>query len=110
MNSRLGHCHGTRSGGVAVYRSLQQGWLEELCHSTHVIDRTFVTNDGTRWIIDYKSAEPGEQRIEEFLQQEAEAHQPQFTRYKSLVDGKDNNEIVCALYFPNLSLLHKVAV
>ena len=38
-----------------------------------IIDRTFVDEKGTRWVIDFKTSEPGEgERLADFLQQEAE--------------------------------------
>jgi ATP-dependent helicase/nuclease subunit A len=49
----------------------------------HVVDRTFVEN-GTRWVIDYKSARLEEGVAELALQQQAERYRPQLERYAAL--------------------------
>jgi ATP-dependent exoDNAse (exonuclease V) beta subunit len=61
-----------------------------------IIDRTFV-DQGTRWIIDYKSSSPSEnQSLENFLEQEARVYQPQLSRYASLF----SEPVKTMLYFP----------
>jgi len=61
-----------------------------------IVDRTFVEN-GTRWIIDYKSSSPSEnQKLEDFLHHEAETYSPQLKRYAALFD----EPVKAMLYFP----------
>jgi ATP-dependent exoDNAse (exonuclease V) beta subunit len=48
---------------------------------THIIDRTFIEN-GTRWIIDYKSTDLGSNI--DALKQEAQQYRPQLDRYAGL--------------------------
>lgn len=61
-----------------------------------IIDRTFVEN-GTRWIIDYKSSSPAEnQSLEDFLQHEIRTYRPQLERYAALFD----KPVKAMLYFP----------
>ncbi|MGH1371594.1 MAG: UvrD-helicase domain-containing protein [Cellvibrionaceae bacterium] len=72
-----------------------------------IIDRTFIDN-GTRWIIDYKSSEPSaEQSREEFLTQEIAHYRDQLDRYTQLFDSEDQ-PVKSALYFPLMSHLEVV--
>jgi ATP-dependent exoDNAse (exonuclease V) beta subunit len=74
----------------------------ELVHA--VIDRTFFDNEGTRWIIDYKTTEPAEgETVEEFLERERDHYRPQLEVYKQLLQQWSPRDHVCtALYFPLL--------
>jgi ATP-dependent exoDNAse (exonuclease V) beta subunit len=67
-----------------------------------VIDRTFVTADGVRWVIDYKTSAPqtGE-TMGTFYRREADHYQGQLVAYKELLKALDMaHEIKMALYFP----------
>lgn len=78
-------------------------------NKTHIIDRTFI-EDGVRWIVDYKSSEPkNDETLESFLDSESQSYGPQLDRYKSIFKKKGEANIVKALYFPAISVLHKVA-
>jgi ATP-dependent exoDNAse (exonuclease V) beta subunit len=51
----------------------------------HVIDRTFIDAEGTRWIIDYKSSTPGkDQSLPGFLQEQSARYRPQLLGYAAL--------------------------
>ncbi len=50
-----------------------------------VIDRTFLDEDGTRWIIDYKTGEHRGGSLERFLAQERERYRPQLEGYARLL-------------------------
>jgi ATP-dependent helicase/nuclease subunit A len=68
-----------------------------------VIDRTFVTDDGVCWVIDFKTSEPGEgEPLAEFLQREAESYRPQLQVYLELLRRRsaDVARLRGALYFP----------
>ncbi len=67
---------------------------------THIIDRCFIDN-GVRWIIDYKSAEPqpGES-TDTFLRDQLEQYREQLQRYQNLCLQLDAIPVQCALYFP----------
>jgi ATP-dependent helicase/nuclease subunit A len=79
-----------------------QGNKIDLKLRDNIIDRSFIT-DGIRWIIDYKSSEPGpEQSTEDFLIQETKAYQPQLARYKACFEALGEANIKLALYFPLL--------
>jgi len=66
-----------------------------------VLDRTFIEN-GTRWIIDYKTSSHSGGDLEGFLQNEAERYREQLQRYKNAMAIKETRPIRTALYFPLL--------
>jgi ATP-dependent helicase/nuclease subunit A len=68
----------------------------------NIIDRTFIA-EGTRWIIDYKSSEPGtNQSVIEFVAQEIAAYKPQLARYQACFNALNETDIKAALFFPLL--------
>jgi ATP-dependent exoDNAse (exonuclease V) beta subunit len=67
-----------------------------------VIDRSFVDESGTRWLIDYKTgAHEGGDR-EDFLDREQQRYQPQLEHYARLFAQLENRPIRLGLYFPML--------
>ncbi len=67
----------------------------------YVIDRTFIDEAGTRWIIDYKTAEPGAgQSLADFMAQQQAQYQDQLYRYGQLISQMEHRPIQLALYFP----------
>jgi ATP-dependent helicase/nuclease subunit A len=72
----------------------------------HIVDRTFIDANGTRWIIDYKSARPGEEQdIDEFLQQQSALYRQQLLDYAALF-SEDSRPLQLALLFTMLPALH----
>ena len=70
-----------------------------------IVDRTFIDN-GVRWIIDYKTAEPAAGESEEtFLQSQLEHYRAQLESYQRLFFARGEREVRCALYFPLLQKL-----
>lgn len=71
-----------------------------------VIDRTFIDQSGTRWIIDYKSAAPtaGQSRTE-FVAQQVERYRQQLHEYATLF-REQPEPVRLALFFTALPLLH----
>jgi len=66
------------------------------------IDRTFVDDDGVRWVIDYKtSVHEGGDR-EAFLDREARRYAGQMAAYGDALRGLGSGEIRLGLYFPLL--------
>jgi ATP-dependent exoDNAse (exonuclease V) beta subunit len=64
------------------------------------VDRTFVEN-GTRWIIDYKTSEPLGMGLETFFDQEAQRYRDQLAAYRTLFRQMEEERVVrAALYFP----------
>lgn len=69
------------------------------------IDRTFIDESGTRWVIDYKSGQHDGAGREAFLDAEVSRYRPQLARYATLVRAWDathggERPIRVALYFP----------
>jgi len=76
-----------------------------------VIDRTFVAQDGTRWIIDFKTSSHEGGGLEEFLSSEVDRYRTQLQRYATLMRGyRPNEPIKAALYFPLLKSWREVAL
>ncbi len=67
-----------------------------------VIDRTFVDEQGVRWIVDYKTGEHTGGDLEAFLDNERTRYQEQLERYGRLLFQQDRRPIRLALYFPLL--------
>ncbi len=67
-----------------------------------VIDRTFIDEQGVRWIIDYKTGEHTGGDLETFLDNEKTRYQAQLERYARLLFHQDQRPIRLALYFPLL--------
>jgi ATP-dependent helicase/nuclease subunit A len=74
----------------------------------HIIDRTFVTDDGVRWIIDYKTGRHLGGNLAAFLESEQQRYRPQLRRYREALAAIDDRPIKTALYFPLLQVLHEV--
>jgi len=66
----------------------------------YVIDRSFVDQDGTRWIIDYKTGEHLAGDRDDFLDQELQRYRAQLENYARIVRLLDDRPIRLALYFP----------
>jgi ATP-dependent helicase/nuclease subunit A len=69
-----------------------------------VIDRTFVDEQGIRWVIDYKCSRPGEgEELAAFLAGEVERYRVQLQEYCQLMAQRSPQEPVkAALYLPLL--------
>lgn len=68
----------------------------------YMIDRTFIDETGSRWIIDYKISQPLDQKnVAEFLIQEQTKYEKQLKNYaKALLALDPTTPIKLALYFP----------
>ena len=71
-----------------------------LCEA--VIDRTFIDENGVRWIIDYKTSAHDRRGLENFLEKEKERYREQLERYARLMVQRDDRPIRLGLYFPLL--------
>ena len=67
-----------------------------------MIDRTFIDDAGTRWIIDYKMSDHQGSDLENFFESERERYQEQLERYARLMFQKEERPIRLGLYFPLL--------
>jgi ATP-dependent helicase/nuclease subunit A len=68
-----------------------------------VIDRTFVDEQGTRWIVDYKTSSHEGAGLEAFLDREQQRYGHQLERYATLVRRLGPEPVRLGLYFPLLS-------
>jgi ATP-dependent helicase/nuclease subunit A len=65
-----------------------------------IIDRTFIDDNDTRWIIDYKTAHFEGDNLENFLRREQEEYQEQMSHYLKALSFLDKRPIKLGLYFP----------
>ncbi len=69
-------------------------------NKNYVLDRTFVDETGTRWIIDYKSADYAGDDLENFLLTQQKQYENQLYEYYLAVKELDSRPIKVGLYFP----------
>ena len=74
------------------------------------IDRCFVTEQGERWIVDYKTSTHEGAGLTEFLESEATRYRAQLRRYRDALQSIEPMPTRTALYFPLLRVLHEVDV
>ncbi len=74
-----------------------------------VIDRTFIDDNGTRWIIDYKTTAFTQDDMHEFLANEQKKYQEKMHKYSIAMRKTDERAVKCGLYFPALSAWHEWA-
>ena len=67
-----------------------------------IIDRTFVDEQGIRWIIDYKTSRHESTDIKQFLDQQQERYREQLEKYAAIMSALDDRPIRLGLYFPLL--------
>lgn len=67
-----------------------------------VIDRSFVDEEGARWIIDYKTSRHEGADVEAFLDNEQARYRGQLERYARLLQASGDSQIRLGLYFPLL--------
>jgi ATP-dependent exoDNAse (exonuclease V) beta subunit len=68
-----------------------------------VVDRTFIDEGGTRWIVDYKTGTHEGADMDAFLDREQERYRGQLEQYAALMRGVDDRPIRLGLYFPLLN-------
>jgi ATP-dependent exoDNAse (exonuclease V) beta subunit len=73
-----------------------------------VIDRCFIDEHGTRWVIDYKTSAHEGGGLDEFLDQELERYRAQLATYRDLAQGLGPQPVRAALYFPLLGALREL--
>jgi ATP-dependent exoDNAse (exonuclease V) beta subunit len=73
---------------------------------SYVIDRTFIDDQGVRWIIDYKSSTlPSKLSIVAFIEEQSNLYRPQLENYLDLFSQIDQRPIKLALFFTNIPKL-----
>jgi ATP-dependent helicase/nuclease subunit A len=72
-----------------------------------VIDRSFIDEQGSRWVIDFKTSRHEGGRLEAFVDQELERYRGQLTTYAALARELGPEPVRAALYFPLLGILRE---
>lgn len=72
-----------------------------------VVDRSFVDEEGTRWVIDFKTSTHEGGGLEEFIAQQLERYRGQLTTYATLARGLGPEPVRAALYFPLLGIFRE---
>ncbi len=67
-----------------------------------VIDRTFIDQQGVRWIVDYKTGYRAGSDVEGFLDQEQQRYQDQLQGYAELFRQLETLPVKLGLYFPRM--------
>jgi ATP-dependent exoDNAse (exonuclease V) beta subunit len=75
-----------------------------------IIDRSFVDEEGIRWVIDFKTSSPHGDDLETFVAGELELYRPQLEKYVALASGLGPEPVRAALYFPQLALFRECRV
>lgn len=75
-----------------------------------VLDRVRIDDEGTHWIVDYKTSSHEGGQIKEFLQAESDRYRPQLAKYANLYKNYSGAPVRCALYFPLLQEFIEVPV
>ena len=65
-----------------------------------VFDRSFIDEQGVRWVIDYKTSQHTGSGLDAFLDREVERYQPQMQRYAALAQKMGPQPVRLGLYFP----------
>jgi ATP-dependent helicase/nuclease subunit A len=97
----------------AGHRDARSEWALSSRHqgtvSHHVIDRSFIDADGSRWIVDYKTGEHGGGDVDAFLDEEVRRHRAQLTRYAQLLSAMEGRPPRLGLYFPMIDAWREFA-
>ena len=75
-----------------------------------VLDRVRIDDDGTHWIVDYKTSTHEGGNLDGFLQAETDRYRGQLARYAEIYGNHSGANIRCALYFPLLQAFVEVPV
>jgi ATP-dependent exoDNAse (exonuclease V) beta subunit len=73
-----------------------------------IIDRTFIDEAGTRWVVDFKTSRHEGSDLEAFLDAEVERYRSQLERNVTLASALGTEPVKAALYFPLLSRLREL--
>ena len=73
-----------------------------------VIDRCFIDEEGTRWVIDFKTSVHEGGGLEAFIEREIERYRGQLAAYASLARGLGAQPVRAGLYFPLLGVFREI--
>jgi ATP-dependent exoDNAse (exonuclease V) beta subunit len=72
------------------------------------IDRSFVDEAGTRWVVDFKTSRHRGGDLEAFLANELERYRAQLEGYRALAQSLGPQPVRAALYFPLLGVFREL--
>jgi len=72
------------------------------------IDRSFIDESGTRWVVDFKTSAHEGGGLEAFLDAEVERYRPQLEGYRELAAALGPEPVRAALYFPLLGAFREL--
>ena len=75
-----------------------------------VIDRTFVSAEGVRWVVDFKTSPHEGGDLQSFLDEEVKRYQSQLQRYAHLARELGAEPVRAGLYYPLLAAWREVEV
>ena len=75
-----------------------------------ILDRVRIDEDGTHWIVDYKTSSHEGGNLQGFLKAETDRYQAQLARYADIYKEWSGEKVKCALYFPLLKSFVEVTV
>jgi ATP-dependent exoDNAse (exonuclease V) beta subunit len=84
------------------YAELELSGVVDGAIKSVVLDRVRIDDDGTHWVVDYKTSSHEGGNLQGFLQAEVERYRAQLQRYVELYSDYSGAEVRCALYFPLL--------
>jgi hypothetical protein len=73
-----------------------------------VIDRSFIDESGTRWVIDFKTSRHEGGGLETFLGKEIDRYRAQLETYVALARGMGTAPVRAGLYFPLLDVFREL--
>lgn len=90
--------------------AMQDNFIESACELpltsmdeqgvlNHIVDRTFVDEQGVRWIIDYKTSVCDSKNVKGFIEKQSQHYLPQLQRYGALFDKIEQCPQKWVLYF-----------
>src|SRR5437762_10946533 len=79
------------------------------CALPILVDRCFVDEAGTRWVIDYKTSRHEGGSLESFLDHEMQRYQGQLSDYLALARSLGPQPVRAALYFPLLGAFRELS-
>ena len=71
----------------------------------HIVDRTFIDDQGVRWIVDYKTSRfaGNETELDAWLEEKVAHYRPQLARYGALFAQQEDNVQRWVLYFSDVN-------
>jgi ATP-dependent helicase/nuclease subunit A len=92
----------SQAGSELALTGIAHGRLENV-----VIDRSFIDENGTRWVIDFKTSPHEGGRLDDFIERELERYRGQLQKYAALARGLGPEPVRAALYFPLLGVFRE---